>query len=73
MLAIHLAQHENLPEAATENRAEHLCEHIRWDKKFAQRVVRQAIQAGYVTEHNSRLILTDEGRKLAELAVAELM
>jgi manganese/zinc/iron transport system permease protein len=39
MLAIHLLHHENLPEAATESRVDHLHEELRWRPDFATRVV----------------------------------
>jgi len=71
MLAVHLAQHEHLPEAATENRADHLVEHIRWSREFAQRVVRAALAAGIVTLADGRLQLTERGRALAAESVVE--
>ncbi|MBW3655851.1 MAG: metal ABC transporter permease, partial [Gemmatimonadetes bacterium] len=38
MLAIHLMNHENSPDAAEENRESHLHAHLRWEQEFARRV-----------------------------------
>jgi manganese/zinc/iron transport system permease protein len=35
MLAIHLFNHEGLPEAAEESRVDHLGRHLRWNSGFA--------------------------------------
>lgn len=71
MLAIHLFNHEQSPDAATENREEHLHEHLRWDRDFARRVVRQAESAGWVNRARAdRLRLTDRGRAAAREQVA---
>lgn len=71
MLAIHLAQHENQAEAATENRADHLVEHIRWSQAFAQQVVRRALGRQLVVMSDGRLSLTDKGRALAAESIVE--
>lgn len=65
MLAIHVLNHEGRPEAAQENRVEHLDEHLRWDPDFAARVVRQAERRGLVRLHDGALALTPTGRELA--------
>jgi hypothetical protein len=70
MLAIHLANHENLPEAAVESRVEHLGEHLRWEPGFAARVVRGAERRGLVVASRGSLALTDRGRALAQEVVA---
>jgi manganese/zinc/iron transport system permease protein len=70
MLAIHLANHEGLPEAAVENRVDHLGEHLRWSPEFAGRVVRGAERRGLVVRSNGSLLLTERGRALAHDAVA---
>lgn len=69
MLAIHLANHEGLPEAAVENRVGHLGEHLRWDSDFAGRVVRGAERRGLVVSSADVLSLTDLGRTVAQEAV----
>jgi manganese/zinc/iron transport system permease protein len=71
MLAVHLAQHESRPEAVTENRIDHLGEHIRWTEDFARRVVRRAVQAQIVEASDGALILTPKGRELAAESVVE--
>lgn len=66
MLAIHLFNHEQSPEAETENREEHLHEHLRWSPDFAHRVVREAESAGWVRRWaGDRLQLTASGRAAA--------
>jgi len=44
MLLIHLFTHEDLPEAESECRVDHLTEHLSWTKHHAQRVVEMAIR-----------------------------
>jgi manganese/zinc/iron transport system permease protein len=69
MLAIHLFNHEGLPEAAEECRVEHLHEHLRWKTPFVTRVVRLAERRGLVERRNGHLLLTAEGRELARQAI----
>ncbi len=69
MLAIHLFQHEGLPEAEIECRHDHLQDHLRWDPTFVARVVRMATDHGLVVRQDELLALTDSGRALAERAV----
>lgn len=70
MLAIHLANHEGLPEAAEESRVEHLAEHLRWAPGFSDRVVRSAERGGLVTRAGDGLALTEHGRAIAHEVVA---
>jgi manganese/zinc/iron transport system permease protein len=69
MLAIHLFNHEGKPEAEQENRFDHLNEHLRWDTAFASQVVRRAARRGIIEQHNGHLVLTPEGRQLAQQAM----
>jgi manganese/zinc/iron transport system permease protein len=69
MLAIHLLHHEGQPEAAQENRAEHLSQHIRWQPQFAEKVVRYAERKGLVANDGGLLRLTDLGRLEAQEAM----
>ena len=69
MLVIHLLQHEGSPEEARECRAEHLQEHLRWEPRFAERVVREALAARLIRRDGDRLHLTDSGRTLAGEAI----
>lgn len=69
ILAIHLMHHENLPETNRENHLNHLGEHIRWNEKFANDVVRRSIKSGIVNLDNDLLILTPAGRKIARKAI----
>lgn len=71
MLAIHLFNHERLPEARVENRLEHLEEHLSWRRDFAQRVVKKAQQDGLVRRRDGLLELTERGRSLAGEAIVE--
>ena len=70
MLAIHLANHEGLPEAEIESRVEHLYGHLRWEPSFAERIVRGAERRGLVRERDGSLALTEAGRLLADEAVS---
>lgn len=69
MLAIHLLQHEDKPEAETENRVEHLQEHMRWDAEFARGVLRRAQENELVVRQNGNLLLTERGREAARRAL----
>jgi manganese/zinc/iron transport system permease protein len=69
MLTIHLLNHEGLPSADRENRVDHLQDHLNWDARFAERVVRWAERHGSVTRQNSHLFLTEEGRQRAREAI----
>jgi manganese/zinc/iron transport system permease protein len=70
MLAIHLANHEGLPEAAEESRVDHLHRHLRWDEEFQERIVRLAERRGLVRRAGVQLELTQAGRELAADALA---
>jgi manganese/zinc/iron transport system permease protein len=65
-LAIHLFNHEGSPEAAEESRVAHLTHHLRWQPKFANRIVQSAQRRGLVTRTNGHLELTENGRTLAQ-------
>ncbi len=69
MLTIHLLHHEGLPEAATENRVEHLREGLHWEPKFTTQVVRQAERRGLLARRDGLLFLTDRGRDAARRAI----
>lgn len=71
MLAIHLLNHEHSPDAALECHPDHLEEHLRWDSRFAGRVVRQAARNGYLRRGEDRLVLTPMGRSLAREAIVD--
>lgn len=68
-LAIHLYNHEGLPEADEESRVAHLGEHLRWPPEFATQVVRQAERRGLIARDNGHLLLTDTGREAARQAI----
>ncbi len=65
MLAIHLYQHENLPEAAFECSYAHMGEHMRWTSNHADRVVHKAQRERVLTREGDMLRLTEKGRDLA--------
>lgn len=70
MLAIHLLNHEALPERVEESRVEHLHQHLRWDPEFARRVVERALDRGIVAREGAdRLALTPGGRSAARETV----
>lgn len=69
MLAIHLFNHEGLPEADEECRSAHLQAHMRWEPAFATQVVRQAERRGILLCRGGYLTLTERGRQLARQAL----
>ena len=71
LLAIHLIQHEGLPEEKRENRERHLQEHLNWDADFAQRVVALALKNGHISRAGEMLVLTPSGRDLATSSVVD--
>ena len=71
MLAIHLFNHEGLPEAEDESRIEHLHEHMRWEPGFATQVVTRAEHAGIIARRDGHLDLTEEGRHVARQAIVK--
>lgn len=71
MLMIHLMQHEGLPEAAEENRIDHLEDHLSWEPAFARQVVRRAEEEALIWREDGRLFLTDSGRERAGMAITE--
>lgn len=71
MLAIHLFNHEGLPESARENRIEHLTEHLRWPPGFAGDIVQLAERRAWVNRYDGSLTLTDRGRQAARSAVVQ--
>ena len=69
MLVIHLFNHENLPEAEVECKVDHLNYHLKWDKEFAESVVKRSIQDSLATVENDTLHLTDTGRDRARKSI----
>lgn len=69
MLTVHLLNHEDSPEAATENRISHLQEHLRWKPAFAGEVIARAEQSNFITRRDEEhLTLTAKGRAVAHAA-----
>ncbi len=69
MLTIHLLNHEGTDRAHTENRVDHLWEHLRWQPEFAEQVIRYSEGKGMVRRQQGNLLLTAEGRALAQEAM----
>jgi manganese/zinc/iron transport system permease protein len=69
MLAIHLFNHEGLPEAERESQIEHLDEHLRWEADFVARVVKYAEKREAVRRDKGMLVLTERGRRMAREAL----
>jgi manganese/zinc/iron transport system permease protein len=70
MLAIHLFNHEGLPESEQESRFEHLREHMRWEDAHAKKVVQRSIEHAWVTYQGDTLRLTELGREHAQQALS---
>lgn len=60
-LCVHLLQHRDLPEAATECRLGHLGEHLRFSPGDAAEVVRLGVRRGLLAVRGDHLDLTPEG------------
>lgn len=71
MLVIHLLNHEGLPEAEAESAIAHLHEHLRWDPTFATQVVRYALNNRCVSQRETQLVLTQQGRSMARQALVQ--
>ncbi len=68
MLTVHLLHHEGTPAAADETRPEWLHRHLRWQPAFVAAVVRRAEQGGLVKRQGGLLLLTENGRQMAQQA-----
>ncbi len=68
-LAIHLLQHENTPQMATECRVDHLHYHMRWEPNFSVKIVQKAEQHGLIQRQGGDLALTNTGRIVARDAM----
>ncbi|MDI3340778.1 MAG: metal ABC transporter permease [Sphaerobacter sp.] len=69
MLAIHLFHHRDAPDAAEESRVAHLETQLRWERRFAEQVVRRAERRGLIRRDGQTLTLTDRGAQLAQEAL----
>jgi manganese/zinc/iron transport system permease protein len=69
MLAIHLAHHEGTPEEAEETRLDTLHRHMNWPVTQTLTVARRLVARGWAAERDGRLILTPEGRSVAQAAI----
>jgi manganese/zinc/iron transport system permease protein len=65
MLAIHLLNHEGLPEEDAERQESHMHEHMRWKPSFAENVIKRAERRGTIVRENGHLALTERGRQRA--------
>ena len=71
MLVIHLFNHEGLPEAEAESAVAHLHEHLSWNPDFTTQVVKYALNNRYVSREETQLILTEQGRTIAQQALVQ--
>ena len=69
MLLIHLFTHEDLPEAKSECRIDHLTEHLSWSESLSKRAVEAALGLKYIWLEGQLLRLTDRGREMARNAI----
>jgi manganese/zinc/iron transport system permease protein len=71
MLAIHLLHHEHSAAAAEECREAHLGTHLRWPPEYARRVVRGAMNDGWIERRpDGMLEVTASGRRAAAATTA---
>ena len=71
MLVIHLFNHEGLPEAEAESAVAHLHEHLSWNPDFTTQVVKYALNNRYVSREETQLILTEQGRTIAQQTLVQ--
>ncbi len=64
-LAVHLFQHEGLPEAEEECRLDHLQAHLNWSEDFAGGLLARGRNRELFTEVSGQLFLTEVGRNYA--------
>jgi manganese/zinc/iron transport system permease protein len=69
MLAVHLLQHEGCPDEPYESSMAQLEEHFRWDRSFAQQIVRLGLKRELMVQQDDCLQLTESGRELARVVV----
>ena len=71
MLLVHLAHHQEANDAAEETDVDRLHLHLRWSPSFVRHVVKAAAEDDLVERRGRLLVLTAEGRRLAETSVVE--
>ncbi len=71
MLAVHLLNHQDTPEAPEETAPARLHVHLKWRPAFADEVVRRAERRGLVQRGDGVLRLTPEGLDTARRALSE--
>jgi manganese/zinc/iron transport system permease protein len=69
MLTIHLAQHQDGPDAADECRADRIHLHLHWESGFAEHVLRAAEQRRLLRREGDLVRLDESGRVLARGAL----
>ena len=72
-LMIHLHMHQGKENAYKENGYKTICEHIRWERKKLDKMLKDLIKEGKIVLENGILILTSEGIKTTEAAVDSLL
>jgi manganese/zinc/iron transport system permease protein len=67
MLLVHLSNHEGTPGEPEECSLEHLSRHMKWRPDFGARVARHVTRRGLARlVNNTNLVLTEDGRRLAQ-------
>ena len=69
MLVIHLFNHVNFTEAIDERQIDHLDYHLKWEKAFADTIVRRSLEDKLITCSDEGLYLTDAGRRRAKQTI----
>ncbi|MDH3284423.1 MAG: metal ABC transporter permease, partial [Acidobacteriota bacterium] len=71
MLAVHIFNHQDTPEAAEETAPERLHVHLKWKTAFSEEVVRRAEERGLVKRGDGVLRLTPRGLETARRALSD--
>lgn len=69
LLVVHLLHHEATPEQRVESELDAIPAHLNWRPDFAQRIVQRADRQGWVRLAGDQIMLTDQGRRLAQQVV----
>lgn len=65
MLLVHLTRHERTEREGIENTLSHLTTELNWSETLARTAVSRAESAGWIRQQADRLLLTDQGRRIA--------
>lgn len=66
ILIIHLVNHQNTEIFESENEINGICNHVGWNKEFADNIVNTCLEKKYVINQSGILHVTEQGRKFID-------